>query len=169
MSGGQAQRVALARGLVAGPEMLFADEPTGSLDSVAGELVMSLLTAAAREQGTTVVLVTHDAAGRRLRRPGGHRPRRHSQHAHRGGPRRPGAADDPASALRLAVSGGREAVTRLVILAVAAGIGVGLLLAASRPSTPSPRRTTATPGWTRGHQRLRAARRPRPAATHCGR
>jgi putative ABC transport system ATP-binding protein len=61
LSGGQAQRVALARGLVAGPQVLFADEPTGSLDSVSGELVMDLLTAAAREHGTTVVLVTHDA------------------------------------------------------------------------------------------------------------
>jgi putative ABC transport system ATP-binding protein len=61
LSGGQAQRVALARGLVANPEVLFADEPTGSLDSMSGELVMDLLTAAAREQGTTVVLVTHDA------------------------------------------------------------------------------------------------------------
>ena len=61
LSGGQAQRVALARGLVAGPEVLFADEPTGSLDSVTGELVLSLLTAAVREQGTTVILVTHEA------------------------------------------------------------------------------------------------------------
>ena len=61
LSGGQAQRVALARGLVANPEVLFADEPTGSLDSMSGELVMELLTAAVREQGTTVVLVTHDA------------------------------------------------------------------------------------------------------------
>jgi len=61
LSGGQAQRVALARGLVAGPEILFADEPTGSLDSVSGELVMDLLTAAVREHGTTLVLVTHDA------------------------------------------------------------------------------------------------------------
>jgi putative ABC transport system ATP-binding protein len=61
LSGGQAQRVALARGLVAGPEVLFADEPTGSLDSVSGELVMDLLTAAARAHGTTVILVTHDA------------------------------------------------------------------------------------------------------------
>jgi putative ABC transport system ATP-binding protein len=61
LSGGQAQRVALARGLVARPEVLFADEPTGSLDSVSGELVMELLTAAARKHGTTVVLVTHDA------------------------------------------------------------------------------------------------------------
>ena len=41
--------------------MLFADEPTGSLDSVSGELVMSLMTRAAREQGSTVILVTHDA------------------------------------------------------------------------------------------------------------
>ena len=61
LSGGQAQRVALARGLVADPEVLFADEPTGSLDSMSGELVMELLTAAVREHGTTVVLVTHDA------------------------------------------------------------------------------------------------------------
>jgi putative ABC transport system ATP-binding protein len=61
LSGGQAQRVALARGLVARPEVLFADEPTGSLDSMSGELVMRLLTAAVREQGTTVILVTHEA------------------------------------------------------------------------------------------------------------
>jgi putative ABC transport system ATP-binding protein len=61
LSGGQAQRVALARGMVTGPQVLFADEPTGSLDSVSGELVMSLMTRAAREQGSTVILVTHDA------------------------------------------------------------------------------------------------------------
>jgi putative ABC transport system ATP-binding protein len=61
LSGGQAQRVALARGLIARPEVLFADEPTGSLDSVTGEHVMNLLTQAAREQGTTVILVTHEA------------------------------------------------------------------------------------------------------------
>jgi putative ABC transport system ATP-binding protein len=60
LSGGQAQRVALARGLVAGPEVLFADEPTGALDSLTGEQVMDLLVAAAREQGTTVILVTHE-------------------------------------------------------------------------------------------------------------
>ena len=61
LSGGQGQRVALARGLVAGPQVLFADEPTGSLDSLTGEHVMDLLVSAAREQGTTVVLVTHEA------------------------------------------------------------------------------------------------------------
>jgi len=60
MSGGQAQRVALARGLVAHPDVLFADEPTGSLDSLTGELVMGLMTSAARDEGATVVLVTHE-------------------------------------------------------------------------------------------------------------
>ncbi|GAA0659966.1 ABC transporter ATP-binding protein [Kitasatospora atroaurantiaca] len=61
LSGGQAQRVALARGLVARPQVLFADEPTGALDSLTGEHVMDLMVGAAREQGTTVVLVTHEA------------------------------------------------------------------------------------------------------------
>jgi putative ABC transport system ATP-binding protein len=60
LSGGEQQRVALARGLVGRPEVLFADEPTGSLDSLTGERVMDLLTAAAREHGITVVLVTHE-------------------------------------------------------------------------------------------------------------
>ena len=61
MSGGQAQRVAVARAMVIEPAVVFADEPTGSLDSLAGEQVMELLTAAAREHGTSVVLVTHEA------------------------------------------------------------------------------------------------------------
>ena len=60
LSGGQAQRVALARGLVARPEVLFADEPTGSLDSLSGEHVMELLVSTTRQQGNTVVLVTHE-------------------------------------------------------------------------------------------------------------
>ncbi|QIQ05886.1 ABC transporter ATP-binding protein [Streptomyces liangshanensis] len=61
LSGGQAQRVALARALVTGPKVVFADEPTGALDSLAGEQVMTELTSAARESGAAVLLVTHDA------------------------------------------------------------------------------------------------------------
>lgn len=61
MSGGQQQRVALARALVTGPQVLFADEPTGALDSLASEQVLTELVRVAREHGTTVLLVTHDA------------------------------------------------------------------------------------------------------------
>ncbi|MCC9704182.1 ABC transporter ATP-binding protein [Streptomyces sp. MNU76] len=61
MSGGQAQRVSLARALVTGPRVVFADEPTGALDSLASEQVMAALTHAARESRTAVLLITHDA------------------------------------------------------------------------------------------------------------
>ncbi|MDG9721451.1 ABC transporter ATP-binding protein [Streptomyces sp. DH41] len=61
MSGGQAQRAALARALATGPKAVFADEPTGALDSLASEQVMTALAHTARESGTAVLLVTHDA------------------------------------------------------------------------------------------------------------
>ncbi|MFH8980991.1 ABC transporter ATP-binding protein [Streptomyces varsoviensis] len=61
VSGGQGQRVAVARSLVTSPRVLFADEPTGALDSLNGERVMELFTQAARETRAAVVLVTHEA------------------------------------------------------------------------------------------------------------
>jgi putative ABC transport system ATP-binding protein len=61
LSGGQGQRVALARALIANPRVIFADEPTGSLDSVAADQVMELFVDSAREQGTSVIVVTHEA------------------------------------------------------------------------------------------------------------
>ncbi len=60
LSGGQAQRVAVARAMVIEPKILFADEPTGSLDSLNSEKVMDLFIKTAKEVGTTVIMVTHE-------------------------------------------------------------------------------------------------------------
>lgn len=60
LSGGQAQRVAVARAMVIEPKILFADEPTGSLDSLNSEKVMDLFIKTAKEIGTTVIMVTHE-------------------------------------------------------------------------------------------------------------
>ena len=123
MSGGQSQRVALARGLVAHPEVLFADEPTGSLDSLNGELVMGLLTRAAREQGSTVILVTHEP--------------RVAAYADREVIVRDGKVTSTEASLsvirlglRLTLGSGREAALRVLVTAAAVALGVGLLLAA---------------------------------------
>jgi putative ABC transport system ATP-binding protein len=60
VSAGEAQRAAVARALIHGPRVVFADEPTGALDSFAGEQVMELLVTSARKHGVSVLIVTHD-------------------------------------------------------------------------------------------------------------
>ena len=70
LSGGQQQRVAVARALASQPAIIFADEPTGNLDSRASAEILGFMQQAVTELDQTIVMVTHDPVDRRLRDPG---------------------------------------------------------------------------------------------------
>ena len=99
LSGGEQQRVAVARALVTRPEVVFADEPTGNLDSRTGAELLDFLRTSVRELGQTVVMVTHDPIAASLLGPGRHAGRRQAG-------RRPAQPDHRLGARRAAPSGG---------------------------------------------------------------
>ena len=70
LSGGQQQRVAVGRALLSKPEIVFADEPTGNLDSRSGAEILTFMRKAVDDLGQTIVMVTHDPIAAGVRRPG---------------------------------------------------------------------------------------------------
>ena len=103
LSAGEQQRVAVARALVTRPALLLADEPTGNLDYTTGTEILEVLWRSCQERHQTIVLVTHDSEGRRLRGPGPRHRRRPDPRHHRARPaRRPrrDLADRPAGQSR---------------------------------------------------------------------
>jgi hypothetical protein len=139
LSAGQAQRAAVARALVTGPRVIFADEPTGSMDTLGGEHLLNLLLVAARERDAALVLVTHDNVVARPRRPGGPHPGRSGAH-------RCESAVKPATAIRLALPAARTERGRLVLVAASTATAGALLLAAARIAAHPSGGAAAEPG-----------------------
>ena len=128
MSGGQQQRCACARALINRPDLIFADEPTGNLDSNSSAEMLAFLRRSVTEFGQSIVMVTHDPRGAVLRRPGGlPGRRRHRRRAGRADPRLRAGADPDAGRpdmWRVTIKGLLAHKLRLALTALAIVLGV---------------------------------------------
>ena len=132
LSGGQQQRVAVARALLSRPEIVFADEPTGNLDSRSGAEILTFMRQAVDDLGQTTVMVTHDPTRRRLRGPGGVPRRRQDRRRDARSHHRPGARPDEeprgvAPMWRVTLKGLLAKKLRLVLTSIAVVLGVAFM------------------------------------------